>query len=86
MIRNAQFVHGVHQYLHMFGINMLVYPMSEVENMTRTATEGTQDRRDFLADTLRSSVQYTGIHISLQGHSVADPLPRRTDIDGPIHA
>ena len=86
MIRNAQLVHGVHQDLHMFGIHMLVYPMPEVEHMTRTAAKGTQDCRNFLADTLRRSVQYAGIHIPLQGHSVTDPLPRCTNIDGPIYA
>ena len=73
-------MHGINQYAGMFGIDIRVDAMTQVEHVTRAMSEGFQYTGDTFADHVRRRVQYGRVEVALQGNALTNALARHGEV------
>lgn len=86
VVRAAQAVHGIDQYVDIVRVDVLVNAMTQVEHMAAALTVCAQDPRNLLLDHRFWCVQHAGVEVALQGDFLPDLLPYGPDVYGPVQS
>src|SRR2546430_11232209 len=80
----AQFVHRSDEGGDVLRRRELWNAVAEIEDVTRSASEGLERLAHLFADNFRRREQHGGIEIALERGSFADPAARVRQVHGPV--